>query len=267
MMNILCPTDFSENSCFAVEYAVNLTNILGGRIHFLTTFTVPRATGSFRKFDTEIRQTVEEELSKFSEQYTSLIKSNQTPVMSVVEGSPGDEILNYAKKHNIDLIIMGTQGSSDMRTVLFGSVTKKVFENTKVPVLAIPAVTREVLTGNRILLSLDDKEVNNKNLFGVLKFLIEKLNTKMDIIHVSSPDSYIAFTNETIKYLEDITENLIELHHEDPVLAIRNYIEHSDVGILVMIRRHHSFWERLFVQTNTTAELFASNVPILMLPE
>lgn len=266
-MNILCPTDFSDNSCFAVEYAINLTNIIGGRLHFLTTYTVPRATGSFRKFDVEIRETVVDELEKFTAQYLPLIKSKDNPVIAVVEGSPGDEILHYAKKHNIDLIIMGTQGSSDMRTVLFGSVTKKVFENTKVPVLAIPAVTREVLTGNRILLSLDDKEVEDKKLFDILKFLIEKLGTKLDIIHVSGLDNYVAFSNKTTSYLSDVTENMVELHSDDPVLAIRQYVENSDVGILVMVRRHHSFWERLFVQTNTTAELFASNVPILMLPE
>ncbi|MBK9151645.1 MAG: universal stress protein [Saprospiraceae bacterium] len=266
-MNILCPTDFSENSCFAVEYAININKALGGKITFLTTYTVPRATGSFRKFDIEIRDTVAEEMEKFIQQYESLMTGQKEPGRVVIEGSPADEILHYAKKHHFDLIIMGTQGSSDLRTALFGSVTKKVIENSVVPVLAIPSTTREFLTGNRILLSLDDDEVENKEIFNILKHILTSLKAEMDIIHVSEPDSYNPFSNQTTEYLKDITEEIIVLHHEDPIEAIKHYVEKSDIGILVMVRRKHTFWERLFINTNTTSELFSSNVPVLVLPE
>ncbi|MBK9257008.1 MAG: universal stress protein [Saprospiraceae bacterium] len=266
-MNILCPTDFSENSQFAIEYAINLTNVTGGKLHFLTSFTVPRSTGNFRSLDLEIRQTVEAELNEFVQPYLNLIKTGLEPVIVVMEGNPGNAILSYSERNHVDLIIMGTQGSTNLATLLLGSVTKKVFENTTVPVLAIPSIVRETLTGNRMLLSLDDAEVKNLKIFNLVRYLKDKLEVDLDIIHISKPDQMIAFSNNTTAALSDITREIIELVDEDPVSRIKQYVDNSDVGILIMIRRYHTFWERLFLQTNTTAELFASNVPILMLPE
>ena len=55
----------------------------------------------------------------------------------IIEGMPSDEILNYADKNQIDLIIMSTKGSSGLTRWAFGSVTDKVMRNSPVPVLVI----------------------------------------------------------------------------------------------------------------------------------
>ena len=47
MLNILCPTDFSPNSEFAVEYAINLSNTIGARLTFITSYKVPHVAGHF----------------------------------------------------------------------------------------------------------------------------------------------------------------------------------------------------------------------------
>jgi hypothetical protein len=54
---------------------------------------------------------------------------------------------------------------------------------------------------------------------------------------------------------------------DDIVYEIKKYVEDNEIGILVMVGRKHSFLERLFKDTNTSAELFTTNVPILKLPE
>jgi nucleotide-binding universal stress UspA family protein len=63
--------------------------------------------------------------------------------IAVVDGKPAHEILDYADKNNVDLIIMSTHGSSGVARWAFGSVADKVVRHSKIPVLiAAPGACR-----------------------------------------------------------------------------------------------------------------------------
>ena len=55
-----------------------------------------------------------------------------------VQGFAVDEIARIAQNKGVDLICMGSQGTSGLERVLLGSVTAKVIEKADCPVLAIP---------------------------------------------------------------------------------------------------------------------------------
>ena len=48
-----------------------------------------------------------------------------------------EEIVEYAKTHNIDLIVMGTHGRGAMAQLLAGSVAEKVVRTAPCPVLTV----------------------------------------------------------------------------------------------------------------------------------
>ncbi len=59
----------------------------------------------------------------------------------VNEGSyPADEIMDYAEKNGVDLIIMSTHGRSGISRWFFGSVAEKVIRHSTIPVLISPPV-------------------------------------------------------------------------------------------------------------------------------
>jgi|SRR5665647_480818 len=59
-------------------------------------------------------------------------------VKSVIhEGNPADEIIDFAEKNEIDLIVMGTQGKTVIQSFLIGSVAENVVRHSKVPVLVV----------------------------------------------------------------------------------------------------------------------------------
>lgn len=66
------------------------------------------------------------------------IGENKTKITTnVVEGSPANEILKFAEKNDIDLIIMGSSGKTGFEKFLMGSVADKVVRNSKCPVLIV----------------------------------------------------------------------------------------------------------------------------------
>jgi nucleotide-binding universal stress UspA family protein len=51
-------------------------------------------------------------------------------------GHPVEELLKIAIKENVDLIVMGIKGRSDLEHMLVGSVAEKVFRRSPIPVLS-----------------------------------------------------------------------------------------------------------------------------------
>ena len=57
---------------------------------------------------------------------------------TVREGDASEQVVEYAKEHSIDLIVMSTRGHGAIRRFLVGSVTDRVIRSSEIPVLAIP---------------------------------------------------------------------------------------------------------------------------------
>jgi nucleotide-binding universal stress UspA family protein len=51
-------------------------------------------------------------------------------------GHPVEELLRIAVKENVNLIVMGIKGRSDLEHMLVGSVAEKVFRRSPIPILS-----------------------------------------------------------------------------------------------------------------------------------
>ncbi len=56
----------------------------------------------------------------------------------VAEGQPIDAILQIAKKHRGDLIVMGSHGRTGLRRLFLGSIAEAVLRSADIPVLVVP---------------------------------------------------------------------------------------------------------------------------------
>jgi nucleotide-binding universal stress UspA family protein len=68
----------------------------------------------------------------------------------VVVGHPAEEILNYADKNNIDLIMLSTHGRSGIRMWDLGNVAHKVIHAAKVPIWLVPSELREEIIWDKL---------------------------------------------------------------------------------------------------------------------
>ena len=55
----------------------------------------------------------------------------------ILEGDPGEELVEFAGEKDIDLIVMGTQGKSGIQRFLLGSVAENVVRHSKQAVLVV----------------------------------------------------------------------------------------------------------------------------------
>jgi nucleotide-binding universal stress UspA family protein len=53
-------------------------------------------------------------------------------------GVPADEILDYARRHAIDLIVVGTHGRGPFASVVLGSVAEAIVRHARCPVMVVP---------------------------------------------------------------------------------------------------------------------------------
>ena len=63
--------------------------------------------------------------------------AGRTVIHAVVEGSPKSEIIQYARMHDIDLIVLATHGRTGLPHVIMGSVAETVVRTAPCPVLTV----------------------------------------------------------------------------------------------------------------------------------
>ena len=138
---ILIPTDGSDAARPAVETALDVAETYGATLHVLFIVDQPTSvsgTGEgFAGLDNLLDE-LEEEGHRATDKIAGQAEdSDIETTTSVRRGNPHDDILTYATKHDIDLIVMGTHGRTGVKRALLGSVTEDVVRHSEIPVLTV----------------------------------------------------------------------------------------------------------------------------------
>lgn len=137
---ILIATDGSESARKAADAAIELAHLSGAKIHAV--YVIDRSIYSSVPEDQGWKEAMYAQFRELGGEAVSYVektaKNAGLQVESVLlEGHPAEEILSFAKKNGIDLIIVGSLGKSEIERFLIGSVSEKVVRNAKVPVLVV----------------------------------------------------------------------------------------------------------------------------------
>ncbi len=146
LKHILLPTDFSEYSQVAQNYAIELAEKFGAEIHLLHVVQdlvamVPEPGLAFPAPGEYMRELQESARKGLQELLSAESIAGKTHIAGIVrevrQGPPFLEIIRYAKDANIDLIVLGTHGRSALAHILMGSVAEKVVRKSPCPVLTV----------------------------------------------------------------------------------------------------------------------------------
>lgn len=268
MKRILVPTDFSENTHSAIEFAIDIVNQVEGEMILLNTYKLARRAGMFIGVEKMMREESKTEMTKLVRKIKPRLKPKVTLKSKVVKGDSIQTVVLAAKKLNVDFIIMGTQGATGLKEVFIGSTTNGVINNTKIPVMAVPSSFKhkplEVIV---LSVSPNINELGDK--INTLKVLAKLYNSKIKGLHISSSGEDVEIQQKVYNILGGTNHTYHEMKGSTAKInsIIEQFVEDNNADMLCMIKQNRGFWENLFHNSVTTIEVFHSDVPILVLQE
>jgi len=276
MKNILLPTDFSENSRNAIHYAMNLLKGKPSNFYFLNVQKVS-------EFTTDDIYTTSPKRSI----YDAIINDNIQKLQNFVKGFELDynnksftfhysvdydvftDAVNQAVEINeIDMIIMGTNGATGAKKVLFGSNTLHVIRHVDCPVLAIPeGYVFEPLKD--ILFSYHYNErLNIKKLKPLLEFT-EKHKASVKILEI---DENPRETHHRYKPSKELKKEFSEMNCEYyfqkgiPIpMAVNSFVQLIKVQMHVTFIERKTFLKRFIFGSETSKISYETIIPLLIL--
>ena len=146
--NILFCTDFSDDANIAFLHALDLAKKYDAKLHILhiphSSYTYARhvvdehVSGDEKDgeafYNEHIEKNAKEALQKA---YGKRLGDFEEYVYVVKNGAPDVEIIRYAKKNNVDVIVMGALGKSELDRIEHGSTVGNVSKYAHCHVIAI----------------------------------------------------------------------------------------------------------------------------------
>lgn len=146
---IIAAVDGSVHSLNAFEHALEIAKAQGAKL-FIVHVVPDTMTGSLVEYGTRFGsmaivqkyyRSAEKEAIEWLKPLENRARQQEVNAKSEIlwelSKSPVDLITEYAKKHSVDLIVMGTRGRGGFKRLLLGSVASGVVTNAKCSVLVV----------------------------------------------------------------------------------------------------------------------------------
>lgn len=191
MKRILVPTDFSEYAENALKTAALIAKKNNSELFILHLLELPNQMNDAISAGNSIPEVMlfikkaNEVLQKMREQPYL----NGIPVYASVQlEKPFNGILSFNKKNDIDLIVMGSHGTSGIEEILIGSNAEKVVRLSEIPVLVVKKEIDELKFSNFVFAS--DFSEETKEPFKKMIQFAEIFNANLSLVMISTPNSF-----------------------------------------------------------------------------
>ncbi len=276
MKKILVPTDFSDLSQHAVDFAAKLAKPLNAELAVIHFIDVPLD-------DTSLHLTGEAHASGISEDSlynAQLFRANNAKLQElsdryaenglVVTGQQlGGGFLkgieDYLEKQGADLVVIGTTGEESIQEFFTGNHTEQLIEHLDVPVLSIQHEFDEKLKDIVLGLDLIDEKYSMKA-FEMVKTMTESLDARLHIVNVLKsdiPESLISDLNKTAKIvgLTNFTVDAISSNNENE--GLMDFAESVGASMIITLSEARSGIYRFFQHSFSTRLTKKSSLPVL----
>ncbi|MNR99288.1 universal stress protein UspE [compost metagenome] len=207
MKRILVPTDFSSHAENALKAASKIAKKNNSEIFLLHMLELPHQMSDAISGGSSIPE-VMLYIKKAQEKLEAIKKSPYLEGIQITEAvhfeRAFDGIIAFCKKNEIDLIVMGSHGSSGLEELLVGSNAEKVVRLSEVPVLVIKKEDKEFSADNIIFASDFSKEA--KKPFRKIVEFANIFDSNIKLVMICTPNSFKT-TIAAEKIMNDFVSN------------------------------------------------------------
>ncbi|RFN60242.1 universal stress protein [Marixanthomonas ophiurae] len=277
-MNVLIPTDFSDNSWNAIEYAISLLKEVRVTFHLLHinnrlgTEMGPEIQGSGTLLAAQDKIKVATQLQELKNKILTQYAFHNHAYKSTIENTSFIKgVRSQITKNEIDLIIMGTKGASGIKKYTLGSNAGDVITKVKCPVLVIPENTR-FEEPKHIAFPTDFNLLYKERIVKTLKSVTQLHHSFLHVVHVRGKNLPLTEAQEKNKiFLKDSLEEIQHRFHTcntfDLEEAIQKFVEKKQINIIAMVAKNLNFFQRILFRPTVKKMSYQTEVPFLVLHE
>lgn len=273
MTNILIPTDFSHNSWNAIVYALSFFKECKCTFYLLH---VNELNGASRKIaatkvipiasDIEIKNKLHALVEKIE---ASSLKGKHLFFTLTAKGNIIEAIRNEVEDKHIDLIVMGTKGSSGIKKLAVGSNTADVINKVKCSTLVIPEKA-QFSRIDHLALPTDYSIFFGPKILETISDIIDLSESKLHVFHLAKSDEKVLGEMlQNKELLEDyFSDNKHEFHtvtNKNLDVAIQECIDKHKIKMIAMVAKNIHFFQQLFFSSKNNATTYQSIVPFFVL--
>jgi len=276
MKKIIVPTDFSNLSQYALDFAVQLAKPLDAEVIVLHLEEVPLG-------DLSLHLSGEASGGSLSDDAlynAQLFRANNRKIEMLLEPFSDSEVKiggrqygggfingmkHFLDKNGGDLVVIGTSGEESIQEFFSGNHTEQLIENINVPIISIQ--DRQFHRIDEVVLGLDiEDEKYTKQVLEKVKHIVEPLNATLHIVDITkskNDETLLEQLNKTAKIagLKNYLVDVIEDHKSSQ--ALMDYAEGTDAGLIILLSEAKGGINR-FINPSFAAKLTKqSSVPIL----
>ena len=285
---VLLPVDFSKYSLKSVRLGMEYARRTRGKVLLLHCYTSDRHTmslpfGSDRYDSPEddskvIKKNARQQMEDFVQMLNEKIAAGELPKVKietkVKEGIPEEQILHYAQKYDVSLIVMGTSGTNRRRQNLIGSVAGEVMDACKFPIFTVPIGMPDVglsdimhvaFFSNLIqqdLLSFD-RFARLFNMRGVDVTIIPVVDKKDRKLVDQSLQQLVQYCRD---HYPECTFKTKRLPTKTFVDSFSPFAQDADIQLIAIPNKKSSIFSRLFNPSIAHRVLFQTDTPMLVIP-
>lgn len=257
MKNILLPTDFSENAWNAILYTLHLYKNESCKFILLNSYQI---NGYYKDSNLvpipgnedleKARKNSEQRLQSLKEVIKKGYPNSKHHFVAASHNYPLIEAIEQELKQNdIEVIVIGTKGSTGAYEVIYGSNTIKIMDEIeRCPILAVPSNV-PFFEIKEIVLASSFKISHNEKDFQYLKKLALQTNARICVLHIEEEGglsiSQKQNRNLLDSYLEGIEHSFHTLAHVSVPIGIYCFIESRGSDMIAFVNKKHSFFEKL----------------------
>ncbi len=271
MEKILLPTDFSEYSKAARDYAIALAQQSGASIHFEHTMLVAvdweNMSDSDKLMYPELKKAIEDAQANLEQEAQAVRDAGVTAYQRLAFNEGLIDIPKDIREHGYDLAVIGSHGTGGLKTALLGSNAQRMVRHSPCPVLVVKNRNPKVAI-NRIAFASDFEEDKPKS-FQHIKDFTQSVAAKVNLLYINTPVNFetsVKSKQKLEKYQQaypELIDDFEIFNHYTEDEGIIEYMKESQADLLAIATHGRSGWTRLFTGSITESIVANGNFPVL----
>ncbi|MDO8365444.1 MAG: universal stress protein [Saprospiraceae bacterium] len=281
MKKILVPVDFSDYSKNALYVAADIARKTGATIEMLHVNLAAVYSVPFTEYAAGANFVVEDE--KYDKTATDLLENLRMEVLAmpafadldiktrVEDGYLHTSLRNVANEDGVDLIVMGTRGTSGMDEFLVGSNTEKVIRTAPCPVLAVPQHIKQFSL--KIVLLPSTLKSDQKGVFHYLTQWEKSYDFHVKVLYLNNPSGVP--TDGSAEAQKNRLAEAAGLKKTDVIITSGSFFEDNailiaadvcDADMIVMATHQRQGLSHFLFGSITEDTVNHSHIPVLAVP-